>query len=127
MLGLLTLVNLAMYPVIPQTIKVPSPHYHHDLLPNVDMARTWGELSHPMATNALGFEDRTVREVPMKTDKVRILFIGDSFTEGLGYSFDETFVGRFAAGLDPARYEVLNASASSYSPKLYYHKVRHLI
>ncbi|MEZ0230725.1 MAG: hypothetical protein ACAI25_19040, partial [Planctomycetota bacterium] len=65
--------------------RTASPLYHHGLLPNVsvDDAR-WGPLRYKFRTNSLGFRDRSVREVPLRSDKRRILFIGDSFTEGSG-------------------------------------------
>lgn len=120
-------INLAMAPVIPGNIKIRSAHYHHDLVKNLATQRTWGRLDYTMATNSLGFKDAQPREVPLTSERHRVLFIGDSFTEGSGVSWAETFVGRFAATLDPERYEVLNAGASSYSPKLYFHKVRYLL
>jgi hypothetical protein len=48
-------------------------------------------------TNSLGFKDAMPRNVPLHSKRKRVLFLGDSFTEGLGTSYNETFVGRFAA------------------------------
>ena len=124
---ILMLLNVVMYPMIPGTIKISSSHYHHDLRPNLENPRKWGDLTYNIVTNSLGFKDKAVRSVTLNSDKHRILFIGDSFTEGIGASFEETFVGRYAATLDPTRYEVLNAGVSSYSPKLYFHKLRYLL
>ena len=36
-------------------------------------------------------------EVPLRSDRKRVLFMGDSFTEALGVAYEESFVGRFAA------------------------------
>jgi hypothetical protein len=55
------------------------------------------------------------------------LFIGDSFTEGVGLSHEKTFVGLIEQALEASRFDVLNAGVSSYSPRLYYLKVKHLI
>jgi hypothetical protein len=44
-------------------------------------------------TDSLGFKDASRRAVP---DRRRILFIGDSFTEGVGLPYEQTFVGLFA-------------------------------
>jgi hypothetical protein len=65
--------------------------------------------------------------VPLKSDKPRIVFLGDSFTEGLGVPWGETFVGRIAEALEPKGIEVLNAATASYSPLLYYDKMKYWI
>jgi hypothetical protein len=84
-------------------------------------------LKHVFYTNSLGFKDRLIRKVALNSNKYRILFVGDSFTEGAGYPYDETFVGIFDNFLGNNQYEVLNAGVRSYSPKLYYFKLKHLI
>lgn len=43
-------------------------------------------------------------------DRHRILFIGDSFTEGAGLPFEQTFVGMFSQGVPDV--DVLNAGSS---------------
>jgi hypothetical protein len=52
--------------------------------------------------------------------------MGDSFMEGVGLPFEDTFAGMLQARLAPHA-EVLNAAVISYSPTLYYLKTRHLI
>ncbi len=106
--------------------RVPADEYHHDLKPNfsTDTAR-WG-ANYPVRTDSLGFRDLEVREVPLAARGRRILVIGDSFTEGVGVPYAETFVGRIAAALGPGT-EVLNAAVMSYAPCIYYRKVKHLI
>ena len=56
-----------------------------------------------------------------------MLFIGDSLTEGVGYPYEETFVGIVGEQLRDRGVEVLNAGVVSYSPIMYLSKVRHLI
>jgi hypothetical protein len=75
----------------------------------------------------LGFKSEKPKDTPLISDKYRILFIGDSFTEGLGVSYRETFVGRIASTLSQRNIDVLNAAASSYSPIIYYRKVKYLL
>lgn len=104
-----------------------NPSYHHGLEPNHDFIETWGVLKYRLVTNSLGFKDSAKRVVPPDTHKKRILFIGDSFTEGLGVPYDKTFVGLVDNQLDHEKYEVLNAGVVSYSPKIYYHKVKYLL
>jgi len=45
-------------------------------------------------------------EVPLRSDRKRVLFMGDSFTEALGVAYEESFVGRFAAAFP--QLDVLN-------------------
>ncbi len=101
--------------------------YHHDLEPNVSAWAQWGPLRHRIFTNSLGFKDEAVREVPLRSNAWRIVLIGDSFTEGVGYRFEDTFAGIISARLKPRQIEVLNAGVTSYSPVIYYRKLKYLI
>lgn len=105
----------------------PHPYFHHDLLPNRSDIGRWGVIEYPMYTNSLGFRDVAPRDIPLKTSKKRILMMGDSFTEGLGVPYPESFVGLLAKTMEPKNVEILNAAAVSYSPKLYYLKTKYLI
>ena len=68
--------------------------YHHGLRDHVHSEAWWGHIHYIFDTNSLGFKDRTMRDVPLRTDKWRIVFLGDSFTGGLGIDEEQTFVGR---------------------------------
>ncbi|MDY6825245.1 MAG: SGNH/GDSL hydrolase family protein [Thermodesulfobacteriota bacterium] len=80
-----------------------------------------------MATNSLGFKDAAPRPVVLKPNKHRLLFIGDSFTEGVGVPYGETFVGLIAEQLAQKDIGVLNAGVCSYSPAIYYAKTKYLL
>jgi hypothetical protein len=107
----------------------PHPAYHHALVSNFDGRDLWGEAHYRFVTNSLGFRDGQVREVPLVPTTRRILLIGDSFTEGTGLAFEDTFAGLLqAAGMQRAdKVEFLNAGVLSYSPTLYYRKVKQLL
>jgi len=105
----------------------PHPYYHHDLKRNFSDVVEWGKTPYPLNTNSKGFVDRVKRQVKDQSDQYRILMIGDSFTEGVGYPYDDTFIGMFAAMLKNPRIEVLNAGVKSYSPKLYFLKIKYLL
>lgn len=108
--------------------RCPHHFYHHDLVPNKRSQAQWGErIFYPVATNSLGFRDKSVRTIPLKSDKRRIVFIGDSFIESLGIDYDHSFVGILSNQLAGSNVEILNAAAVSYSPKLYYLKTKYLI
>lgn len=104
------------------------PYFHHGLLSNREAIAAWGDgVPYPVFTNSLGLFDRAARQVALESSKHRIVFIGDSYTEGLGVPYEETFVGRIGERVDPNEVEVLNAAVLSYSPKLYYLRTRYLI
>jgi len=106
--------------------RIKSYKYHHDLAKNVSAHRAeWGGTVYSISTNSLGFKDKTNRQISLKTDKKRLVFIGDSFTEGLGLIYEKTFVGLIDEALK--KYDVLNAGVSTYSPIIYWKKIEHLI
>ncbi len=108
--------------------RVEHPVYHHGLRPNVTVERArWGAHHYSVFTNSLGFRDREVRQVALRTDSDRVLLIGDSFTEGIGLDYDVTFAGLLQERLRPRGIDVLNAAAVSYAPVIYERKVRHLL
>ena len=109
----------------------PDPYYHHGLVPNgiADSADYRGER-YRFVTNSLGFRDREVREVRLqRPDSVRfrLAFIGDSFTEGIGVSWDSTLVGRVAAAFAQDSVEVLNMGVAGNSPILEERKLRYYL
>jgi lysophospholipase L1-like esterase len=107
--------------------RVPSSRYHHDLAPMTDAMARWAHIRYPLRTNSLGFLDASNRVVALEPAHRRILLIGDGFTEGLGVAFESTFAGRIATQLAASEVDVLNAAVSSYSPAIYYRKVKYLI
>lgn len=107
--------------------RVRSDIFHHGLVANGVNQERWGEFNYSVATNSLGFKDETARKIKLDSDAPRLLVIGDSFTEGSGFSFPQTFVGLAAKELNGKGVEVLNAGVASYTPEIYYRKIRHLI
>lgn len=107
-------------------LRVRDPVVHHALKPLVSGRERWGLWDATYHTNSLGLRDASARVLPRESDRPRLLFIGDSFTEGIGIDWPETFVGRVAAALGP-EVEVLNAGAASYCPIIYERRVRQLL
>lgn len=108
--------------------RTADPVLHHALLPNVDCdVAVWGDARYRVRTNSLGFKDERVRDVPLEPERSRLLFIGDSFTEGVGVEYEQTFVGRLGRTLSARGVEVLNAGVASYSPILYLRRIRQLL
>jgi len=113
--------------IIPKPYNVfrcPHYYYHHDLLPNRADPSGWFDREYMVYTNSLGFRDKAIRQVSPAPSKKRIVLLGDSFVEGLGVSFEESFAGLVSKELDA---EILDAGVVGYSPKLYNLKIKHLV
>jgi len=84
------------------------------LAPNVRVASAWGKTVYPWRTDANGFRinhNRTSASGPAE-----IIFLGDSFTFGMGLPWEDTFVGIYEKGSSGP---VINAGVSSWSPTPY--------
>lgn len=113
---------------IEESYRTASDVYNHDLKKNMSVNNAgWGYLHYQICTNSLGFKDRAVRDIPLQSNKHRIVFIGDSFTEGTGFNYDNTFVGMIDKALSEKGIEVYNAALSSYCPIIYWKKIEYLI
>lgn len=107
--------------------RIASSIYHHDFAKNMQIEYVSKNIRYPFRTNSLGFRDASTRSVLARSKSQRILFIGDSFTEGVGVAFEDTFVGIIGNELGSKQIDVLNAAVASYSPTIYYRKVKYLI
>jgi hypothetical protein len=102
--------------------------YHHGLSPLKSMdSALWGSVFYRVRTNSLGFKDAAPRVITSSSDKPRVVIIGDSFAEGVGVEFDSTAAGRLYALARPAGVDVLNAAVASYSPVIYFRKMKDLL
>jgi hypothetical protein len=102
--------------------------YHHDFRPNVHFdTAMYGFIRYPIRTNSLGFKDAEARAVDLSGATRRVLFLGDSFTEGIGVRYESTFVGHLAATASRRGVEVSNGGVTSYSPIIYWRKAVDLI
>lgn len=112
---------------IPVTQLVRNAYYHHDLKRNFKGRLYWGNYPYDIYTNSLAFKDKSRRKIKVPGNKYRIVFIGDSFTEGVRLPYEKTFVGIIDEQLNKDGFEVFNAGVSSFSPKLYFLKIKDLI
>ena len=103
--------------------------YDHGFVAKFEGHEAWGNLRYPVITNSLGFKDASTRDVPLKSSSRRVLVMGDSFAEGVGMSFEDSFAGLLQrAGQDRSdKVEFLNAGVVSYSPSIYYKKIKYLL
>ena len=106
-----------------EPFRVQHPVYHHTLKPNFDGIGRWGDWSYRMCINAHGFKDRCDNK--SGPDKAfDLAFIGDSFTEGIGLPFEDTFVGMVADKFPQLR--IANLGVVSYSPAIHLAKLKNL-
>lgn len=112
-----------------RSARIANPAYDHGFAANFDGYDVWGEVRYRLVTNSLGFKDSSTRDVPMKAPTRRVLLIGDSFAEGIGMTYEESFAGLLdQAGRQRSdRVEFLNAGVASYSPSIYYKKIKYLL
>jgi hypothetical protein len=109
--------------------RIANPAYDHGFAADFDGHDVWGELRYRLVTNSLGFKDASVRSIQLKSPSRRVLLIGDSFAEGIGMSFEDSFAGLLQrAGQQRSdKVEFLNAGVASYSPVIYYKKIKYLL
>lgn len=105
--------------------RIAHPIYHHSLRPNTSWIDRYGIYEAPYFSNSLGFRDGQIRDVPMESEQPRVVLVGDSFTDGVGVPWEETFAGILQKHLAPAGIEVLNAGCNSYTPILARIKLRY--
>src|ERR1700724_250712 len=112
-----------------RSARVYDPVYDHGFAANFDGYDIWGKARDRLFTNNCGFKVAAVRDVPLKSSSHRILLIGDSFAEGIGMTFDNSFAGMLerAGGERAKKVEFLNAGVASYSPVIYYKKIKYLL
>jgi lysophospholipase L1-like esterase len=103
-----------------QSFRVQHYYYHHGLRPNHQAFARWSVNIYPFNTNSLGFRDFQPRKISLKKNQRRILFLGDSHTEGVDLPFESTFTGLLATKAEQHNTEILSAAAVSYSPRIHY-------
>ncbi len=100
----------------------------HRRRPFTDVTRSWGSgVAFQLRTNSLGWRDsRPHHIVETRSQKKRVVLLGDSFVEGVGYNESETVSGQLQRllGERGRDVEVLNAGMVSYSPVLEYQRLK---
>ena len=99
--------------------------YHHDFIKNGEYHSK--DPKYNVFTNSLGFKDKSIKDISIDGNKKRILFMGDSFTEGFMKNYDDSFVGLISEYLYSDSIEVLNGAVSSYSTSIYWKKIQYLL
>lgn len=108
-------------------IGIKHPVYHHTFKKYSTTKKIFRDKEYMLYTNSLGFKDSKCKSIPLDTNIHRIVFMGDSFTEGITLEYPETFVGKIDSTFDNVGIDVLNAGRSGYSPIIYWRKIKYLI
>lgn len=121
--------KLAIKPIFDKTIlRVKHDVYHHSLLPNIDKIEFSSKVGYwRIITNSLGFRDKENRNISLNKNNYRIVLIGDSVTEGVLLDWRDTFPGMLEENLSKKDIQVLNAGVTSYSPSIYYSKIKYYL
>jgi len=98
--------------------------WHHDLAPNQNSMRPWGKILYPFRTDRYGFRAGTCAPGEGDKSKPAIFVVGDSFTEGLGVPYEESFAGLMACEAAREGKAVWNLGVMSFSPVIYHRKIR---
>ena len=98
--------------------------YDHKFVKNYNSLVGWGNLRYKLCTDESGFRI-SCNQKKIKSKKFDIGFIGDSFTEGTGLEYEQTFVGLISKQLNDK--QIINLGMTSYSPSIYFAKINQLI
>ena len=107
--------------------RAPHDIYHHTLKPNYNGIGFWGPGNYRgygtyhVCTNGSAFKDRC-ENVGVTEKSFDIAFIGDSFTEGVGMPYEDSFVGMVANQYPDLK--IANLGVVSYAPSIYLAKLK---
>ncbi len=121
----LTALNLGPWRITTFVEGTKHPIYHHDLKTNLNHEVVWGNIFYELCTNEYGFKiscDAKDSPAPKTYD---VAFIGDSFTEGVGMTYEDSFAGMYAK--NHPELKVVNLGVRSYSPSVFYAKIQYLL
>jgi hypothetical protein len=102
--------------------RIPHPVFHHTLAPYISYTKMdWGNEKYYICTDQFGFKSKCENKNVTKFD---LVFIGDSFTEGIGYRYEDTFIGIID---NKVKLSTANMGVTSYSPKIYLSKIKYYL
>lgn len=102
--------------------------WHHDIRPNLDTTRLWGKDRYPFRSDRHGFRTgRCAAEgTPEERDKT-VFIVGDSFVEGLGLAFEDSFSGLLACALRDRGLAAHSLGTMGYSPVIHHRKIAEMV
>ena len=106
-------------------LRVKSKIYHHGFSANHIGLQKWSGYLYQVCTDQNSFKTSCRQDLQNSRKHFEIAFIGDSFTEAIGMEYEDSFVGLFAKQF--SHLNIANLGVSSYSPSIYYAKLKHLL
>jgi hypothetical protein len=100
--------------------RIPHARYHHALQASYEGPAYWGPFEYWLCTNASGMKS-ACRDKNSDEKHFDIAFIGDSFTEGVGVTYEDSFVGMVAKAHPELK--IANLGVVSYTPTIYLKKL----
>lgn len=98
--------------------------WHHELMPNLELERGWGFARYRFATDRYGSRTGKCAATNDASEKDSTVFlIGDSFAEGMGVAFEQSFAGLLACAYRERGYALRNLGSATYSPIIYWRKI----
>jgi hypothetical protein len=104
-------------------VYIDAPH-HHDIIPGIETPRVWGRIIYPWKADRYGLRTGTCAPGDAEKAWPAIFVIGDSFVEAVGSSYEQSFTGLMACDAAQQGKAVWNLGVSSYSPIIYWRKVK---
>jgi len=110
-----------------QNIGAESKKLHHVYKKYLQKGLFWGDIKYTFCTDEHGFRSncKNKSKSEIQNKKFDVGIIGDSFTEGMGVDYENTFAGIVARKLPNKR--IANLGVASHSPSLYYLRLNELI
>ena len=96
--------------------------FSHTLSKNYQGISYFGNKVGNLCTDENGFKSKCGNNI--SNNNYDYVFIGDSFTEGVGLSHEKTFVGIYE---ESSNKKIANMGVSSYSPIIYFHKIKYFL
>ena len=98
--------------------------YHHELKKNYEGK---GRLTELIKTNSYGLITLPDVKPNFSDYKNNYVFLGDSFTQGAGIQYNKSYSGILTEKLSSENINIINLSAISYSPSIYFSKTKFFI
>ena len=97
--------------------------FHHEIAPKINVNEFWGKNKYKVKTNEYSMRINENENYYVDKNKEYIVFVGDSFVYGSGINYNDHFISK----LDKKNHNYLNLGYVSYSPSIYYKKIKYLI
>lgn len=107
-----------------QKLRISHEIFHHTLADSFEGQQIWGNKLYKVCTDKSGFKS-SCNDISSYEKNFDIAFIGDSFTEAVGMTYENSFVGMIANNY--SQLKIVNLAVSSYSPSIYYSKIKWLL